>query len=76
MEPHVPPEPVPIETGADAVIRVRGRRVTIDSVVGAFDAGTTAEEIVQRYRSVARADVYSVIAYYLHHQSEVQAYLA
>jgi uncharacterized protein (DUF433 family) len=76
MELHVPPELVPIETDADGVIRVGGTRVTLDTVVAAFDAGATAEEIVQQYPSVTLADIYSVIAYYLRHQSEVRAYLA
>jgi uncharacterized protein (DUF433 family) len=76
MELHVPPERVPIETDADGVIRVGGTRVTLDTVVAAFEAGATAEEIVQQYPSVTLADIYSVIAYYLRHQSEVRAYLA
>lgn len=68
-------ERVPIHTDADGVIRVGGTRVTLDTVVVAFDSGATAEEIVQQYPSVALADVYSVIGYYLHHPSEVRAYL-
>lgn len=76
MELHAPPEPLPIETDADRVIRVGGTRVTLDTVVAAFDAGATAEEIAQQYPSVALADVYSVIGYYLRHESEVRAYLA
>lgn len=68
-------ERVPIQTDADGVIRVGGTRVTLDTVVAAFDAGATAEEIVQQYPSVALADVYSVIGYYLRHPSEVRAYL-
>lgn len=75
MELQVPPEGVPIRTDADGVIRVGGTRVTLDTLVAAFDAGATAEEIVQQYPSVTLADVYSVIAYYLHHESEVRAYL-
>ncbi len=75
MELHVPPEPIPIHTDADGVIRVGGTRVTLDTVVAAFDAGATAEEIVQQYPSVTLADVYSVIGYYLRHQPEVRAYL-
>jgi len=58
------------------VIRVGGTRVTLDSLVAAFDAGATAEEIAQQYDSVILADVYSVIGYYLRHQSDVRAYLA
>jgi uncharacterized protein (DUF433 family) len=75
MELHVPPERIPIQADADGVIRVGGTRVTLDTVVAAFDAGATAEEIVQQYPSVTLADVYSVIGYYLRHQPEVRAYL-
>lgn len=76
MELHVPPEQVPIQTDADGVIRVGGTRVTLDTVVASFDSGATAEEIVQQYPALTLADVYSVIAYYLRHQSDVPAYLA
>jgi uncharacterized protein (DUF433 family) len=75
MELHAPPERVPIETDADGVIRVGGTRVTLDALVTAFEAGATAEEIAQQYPSVSLADIYSVIAYYLRHQSEVRTYL-
>ncbi|HBH04814.1 MAG: hypothetical protein A2W08_04185 [Candidatus Rokubacteria bacterium RBG_16_73_20] len=75
MNPTDTIERVPIHTDADGVIRVGGTRVTLDTVVAAFDAGATAEEIVQQYPSVALADVYSVIGYYLRHPSEVRAYL-
>ncbi len=68
-------ERVPVHTDADDVVRVGGTRVTLDTLVAAFDAGATAEEIAQQYPSVGLADVYSVIAYYLHHQAEVQAYI-
>jgi uncharacterized protein (DUF433 family) len=68
-------ERVPIHTDIDGVIRVGGTRVTLDTLVAAFDAGATAEEIAQQYPSVALADVYSVIAYYLRHQPEIRAYL-
>jgi uncharacterized protein (DUF433 family) len=68
-------EPVPIHTDPDGVVRVAGTRVTLDTIVGAFDAGATAEEIAQQYSSVPLADVYSVITYYLRHKSEVCAYL-
>lgn len=68
-------ERVPIQTDADGVVRVAGTRVTLDTLVAAFDAGATAEEIAQQYPSVALADVYSVITYYLRHQSDVYAYL-
>ncbi|HEX5415730.1 MAG TPA: DUF433 domain-containing protein [Chloroflexota bacterium] len=67
-------EPVPLETDRDGVVRVRGSRVTLDTVVAAFRRGATAEEIVQQYPSLALADVYAVIAYYLRRRPEVEAY--
>ena len=67
--------PVPLTTGADGVVRVARTRVTLDTVVAAFAEGATAEEIVQQYPSLDLADVYSVLAYYLRHRAEVDAYL-
>ena len=37
-------ERVPIQTDADGVIRVAGTRVTLDTLLAAFDAGATAEK--------------------------------
>ena len=68
-------ERVAIHTDADGVVRVGGTRVTLDTIVAAFDAGATAEEIAQQYSSIALADVYSVITYYLRRKTEVAAYL-
>ena len=72
----VEPEPVPLTTGPDGVARIGATRVTLDSVVGAFGEGATAEEILQRYPVFRLADVYSVIGYYLRHQPEVDSYLS
>jgi uncharacterized protein (DUF433 family) len=70
-----PTEIIPLRTDADGVIRVSGTRVTLDTVVQAFQVGATAEEIAQQHTSVPIGDIYSVIGYYLHHQGEVDAYL-
>ena len=67
---------VPLTTDGHGVVRVAGTRVTLDSLVGAFRSGATAEEIAQQFPAVALADVYQVIAYYLNHATEVDAYLA
>ena len=56
-------------------MRVAGTRVTLDTVVEAFNEGLTAEEIAQQYPVLDLADVYAVIGYYLHHRQQVQAYL-
>ena len=75
MSPTDTTERVPIHTDADGVIRVAGTRVTMDTIVATFETGATAEEIAQQYPSVGLADVYAVIAYYLHHGSEIRSYL-
>jgi uncharacterized protein (DUF433 family) len=69
-------EPMPIETDSDGVIRVRGTRVTLDTVWLAFSDGATAEEIVQQYPSLTLADAYQAIGYCLRHPSEWGSYLA
>ena len=68
-------EPIPLATDADGIVRVGGTRVTLDTVVAAFDEGATAEEIVQQYPSLHLADVYAVIGYYLRRRTEVEVYL-
>jgi uncharacterized protein (DUF433 family) len=43
----------------------------LETIVTAFDAGATAEEIAQQYASVDLASVYAVISYVLDHREEV-----
>ena len=69
-------EPIPLAVTNDGVVVVAGTRVTLDLIVAAFLAGSTAEQIVQQYPSVALADAYATITYYLRHKNEVEAYLA
>lgn len=49
-------------------------RVTIDCVVEMFDAGASAEQIADEY-DLELSDVYTVIGYYLCHESEVKSHL-
>ena len=67
---------IPVVTDADGVIRVANTRVPLETLIDAFQNGATAEEIAQQYPSISLADVYSVIGYYLHQRSEIEAYLA
>jgi len=76
MAPAIAAHPVPLATDADGVIRVGGTRVTLETVVGAFEAGESAEEIAASYPALSLADVYETIAYYLRHRSDVGSYLA
>jgi len=57
------------------VLRVNGTRVSLDSVIFAFNEGSTPEEIAQQYTTLNLADIYAVISYYLQNQDEVVEYL-
>src|SRR5688500_3078362 len=69
-------EAPPIREEADGALRVGESRVLLELVIRAFQDGATPEAIVQRYPTAALPDVYAVIAYYLRHRDEVDAYLA
>lgn len=75
MSLAIAPERLPLAEDKDGVMRVGGTRVTLDTVVGAFNDGATAEDIISMYPSLDLADVYAVIAYYLRHRADVDAYL-
>ncbi len=68
-------EVAPLRIDRDGVVRVGQTRVTLDTIIEAFDEGYSAEAIVEQYRTVELGDVYAVIAYYIHHRSEVDPYL-
>lgn len=68
-------EAVPIRIDVDGVRRIGKTRVTLDTIISAYQEGATAEEIALAYSSVSLADIYSIIAYYLRRQAEVDAYL-
>jgi len=68
-------EAPPLAADAAGVFRVGNSRVTLDTVVGAFCDGATAEEIAEQYPAISLGQVYAVIAYYLAHTAEVDDYL-
>jgi uncharacterized protein (DUF433 family) len=67
-------ETIPMATGTDGVIRVSGTRVTLDSILLAFNEGATPEEIALPYPSVPLADIYHLIGYCLRHPAEMEEY--
>ena len=69
-------EHVPLRVDAGGTYRIGATRVTLDTVVWAYNNGHTAEQIVRQYPALSLSDVYAVILYYLRHQAEVDAYLA
>ncbi|MCC6152202.1 MAG: DUF433 domain-containing protein [Candidatus Hydrogenedentes bacterium] len=68
-------EAPPLREEADGALRVGQTRVLLELVIHAFQRGESPETIVESYPSLALADVYSVIGYYLHHQETIAAYL-
>lgn len=66
---------VPLRTDEHGKIRVGETRVLLELVIHAFHQGETAEGIVDSYPTLALADVYGVLAYYLTHRAEVDAYV-
>ena len=65
--------PLMIDEGG--AIRVAGTRLTLDTVITAYQMGQTAEEIAENFAPVELSDVYATIAYYLRHRQEVDGYL-
>ncbi len=68
-------EPVPLKMNEHGVVLVSGTRVPMDTIIGAFKDGATPQDIARSYDSVSLADIFAVIAYYLHHKDEVDSYL-
>lgn len=66
---------IPFRKDEHGTIRVSGTRVTLDTLMACYLQGDTPEGIHAGFPTVALADIYAVIAYYLAHQAEVDAYL-
>jgi uncharacterized protein (DUF433 family) len=69
------PQQVPLRTDPQGTLRVGRTRVSLDIVLTAFQAGASPEEIVHQLPVLDLGDVYAVIAFYLHNQAAVEAYL-
>ncbi|PYV19511.1 MAG: hypothetical protein DMG21_01295 [Acidobacteria bacterium] len=75
MVPSHPTQTVPLTASEDGTLRMRGSRVTLDSLIHEFKQGATAEEIQADFPSLGLGQVYSVIACYLEHRDAVEDYL-
>ncbi len=70
---HSDPPPLRVEEGG--VVRIGNSRISLDLIVEQYENGMTPEDMVRAYETLALADVYAVLAYYLRHRDEVQTYL-
>lgn len=66
----------PLRQDEWGALRVGESRVLLELVIEEFQDGATPEAIVQQYPTLTLYDVYAVIAYYLRHRQEIEAYLA
>jgi len=57
------------------VLRIGDTRVSLDSVIIAFNQGSAPEQIVYDYDTLTLSDVYAAISYYLQHRETVDSYL-
>lgn len=68
-------EPLPLSMDAHGTVRVGGTRLTLETVLELFKHGALPNEIVSALPGLELADIHAVIAYYLRHQADVDAYL-
>lgn len=55
--------------------RVRGTRVSLDSIVYAFQRGASPESIQRSYPALTLEEVYGAITYYLANEPQIDDYL-
>lgn len=65
----------PLRWDESGTVRVGQTRVTLETVLSAFLAGQSAEEIADCFPVLRLDQVYATIAYYLQNRAEVDAYL-
>ena len=70
---HTEHSPLRLDEGG--AVRVGNTRVSLDLIVEQYENGMTPEDMIRAYDTLALADVHAVIAYYLRHKDEVQAYV-
>jgi uncharacterized protein (DUF433 family) len=65
----------PLREVEGSAVRVGKTRISLDLIVEQYFNGMTPEDMVSAYDTLALADVYAVISYYLRHRKEVDAYM-
>lgn len=75
MIPNSPTMTIPLQVDEHGTIHVSGTRVTLDTVIARYHQGDSPETIHTSFDVLPVNDIYAVIAYYLGHQDELDAYL-
>jgi uncharacterized protein (DUF433 family) len=58
------------------VVRIKGHRIGLEHIVERYQEGFSPEQIALDFPGLSLEKIYAVIAYYLHNQSEIDAYVA
>jgi len=66
---------LPIKMDEHGVIHVSSTRITLDTIIACHHQGDSPEAVHEGFTSIPLTDIYAVIAYYLAHQAEVDAYI-
>lgn len=67
--------PKAVRKDEGGTLRVGNTRVSLDSVVYAFNRGEDAAEIQRNFDTLSLAEIHAAIAYYLHNKEKVDKYL-
>lgn len=65
----------PIREDSGGVLRIGDTRVSLDSVVAAYNSGSGAEEIVCLYPTLSLGEVHAAISFYLLNKDLVDEYI-
>lgn len=67
--------PKPVHRVKGGTLRVGKMRVSLDSVVYAFNRGESPAEIQYNFDTLSLAEIHGAISYYLHNKAAVDKYL-
>ena len=68
-------DPTPLRVHENGTVYVGSTRVMLELVIEAYKAGNSPEQIVEIWDVLKLSDVHRVIAYYLEHRDDVEAYM-
>lgn len=66
-----------VEGAGGPKARIRGHRIRVVDVVGWYEqAGMSADEILEEFPTITKADIYAALAYYWDHKEELDRKMA
>ena len=69
------PQAPPIREDLGGILRIGDTRVSLDSVVWAYNEGLSAEEIACRFPTISLDQAYGAISFYLGNKKQVDEYI-